>query len=634
MRRRIFSFMIWGMLLMFSHLVQSAEVPVSSPDGKVTVVVSANEAGQLEYLVKLRGKTVLENSPLGVTVDDVPLGSGVTINKPRRFNFKETYPWRGVHSTAVNHYELVMIPVQHTVSQTRYMLEVRVFDTGVGYRYIIPGSGSRKVSSEASAFVAPKGSVVWFQTNTNNYERPYQKYALADIKKDTYLGPPMVVVLPNKLGYAAISEAALFNYSGMTIKAVGEGSPVFESAFQDDKSWTIDGTITTPWRVIMVSKDLNGLVNCDIIWNLCPAPSKELASADWIKPGRALWHWWSGKIGNWDSVAYQLQKGWIDATAEFGFEYYLVDAGWEHTWEAPGKDKWAHLKELCDYAQPKNVGVIVWKRWKSGKTEGIIMAGLDDDERRRDFFKRCHEAGVVGIKIDYMDSESKERVGFYEEVLQDAVKYKIMVNFHGANKPTGESRTWPNEVTREGIQGLEYNKWSKLLPSHYASLPFTRYLVGHGDFTPGTFNPKMLKGTTFALQLASAICFTSPVMHWADQPDMYRKSGALDVIKAIPSVWDETRVLPGSEIGELAVMARRKGKIWFVGIINGSASKSKSYKLDLSFLGSGSYQAKLLGDDPKRPDAFVRQAKKVVANDSVAVKLNPGGGFVGMFQPE
>jgi len=609
-----------------------AEVPVSSPDGKVTVVVSVNESGQLEYVVKLKGKSVLAPSPLGITVDDVSLGSGVTINKPRRFNFKETYPWRGVHSTAVNHYELGMIPVQHSESKTRYMLEVRVFDTGVGYRYIIPGSGSRKVSGEASAFVVPEGSVVWFQTNTNNYEKPYQKYALADIKKDTYLGPPLVVVLPDKLGYAAISESALYHYSGMTIKALGEGSPVFEAAFQDDKNWTINGTITTPWRVILVSPDLNGLVNCDIIWNLCPPPSKELADADWIKPGRALWHWWSGKIGNWDSVAFPLQKGWIDAAAEFGFEYYLVDAGWEHTWEAPGKDKWAHLKELCDYAKSKKVGVIVWKRWKSGKTEGIIMAGLDDDARRRDFFRRCHESGAVGIKIDYMDSESKERVGFYEAVLRDAAKYQIMVNFHGANKPTGESRTWPNEVTREGIQGLEYNKWSKLAPAHYASLPFTRYLVGPGDFTPGTFNPKMLKGTTFALQLASAICFTSPVMHWADQPEIYRKSGALDVIKAIPAVWDETRVLPGSEIGELAVMARRKGDIWFVGIINGSASEAKSYQLDLSFLGTASYEAKLLGDDPYRPDAFVRQTKNVSAKDSVQVKLNPGGGFVGMFR--
>ena len=185
----------WLVGLGIVSTLRAAEAPVSSPDGKLTVVVSSQAVGQLEYVVKLGGKTVLEPSPLGVTVDEVELGTAVTIGKPKRFDFQETYPWRGVHATAVNHYEGAIIPVQHNGSKTRYILEVRAFDNGVGYRYILPGSGSRKVPGEATAFVLPKDSIVWFQTNTNNYERPYQKYALADIKKDTYLGPPLVVVL-------------------------------------------------------------------------------------------------------------------------------------------------------------------------------------------------------------------------------------------------------------------------------------------------------------------------------------------------------------------------------------------------------------------------------------------------------
>jgi alpha-glucosidase len=259
------------------------------------------------------------------------------------------------------------------------------------------------------------------------------------------------------------------------------------------------------------------------------------------------------------------------------------------------------------------------------------MEGLDDPESRRDFFRRCKAAGAVGIKIDHMDSESKQMIDFYPDVLKDTADAQLMVDFHGANKPTGESRTYPHEVTREGVRGLEYNKWSALPPAHYASLPFTRFLAGHGDFTPCTFNVEMLKGTTFALQLASAICYTSPVMFYADKPELYLASPAVDVFQAIPSVWDETRVLLGSAIGELAVMARRRGDTWFVGIINGGAGRT--YDLNLSFLGDGSYAAVQLADDANRPDALVRTEATVQASSSLGVRLNAGGGFVGMFTP-
>ena len=154
-------------------------------------------------------------------------------------------------------------------------------------------------------------------------------------------------------------------------------------------------------------------------------------------PDRGFWHWWSGTMGNWDSVAFDRQQQWVDYAAEFGFECYLVDAGWEHTWKKPGKDKWDLLKELTTYAAERGVGIVVWKRWKTGRTEGIAMEGLDDPESRRNFFRRCKAAGAIGIKIDYMDSESKAMIDFYTAVLKDTADAQLMVDFHGANKPTG-----------------------------------------------------------------------------------------------------------------------------------------------------------------------------------------------------
>ena len=532
---------------------------------------------------------------------------------------------------AVNRYNGAKIPVTHWGSGTKYTLEVRVFDDGAALRYIIGGDGARSVSGEATAFRLPAGCTVWFQTNTNNYEAQHQSSPIERVPGGRHFGPPVVAELAGGAGFATITEAALFNYSGMTLRPEGGASRLLRAAFQDDKSWQIDGTIKTPWRVVIATADLNGLVNSDIIANLNDPPSRELARAKWIRPGRGLWHWWSGKIGNWDSVAFDRQFAWVDSAAELGFEYYLVDAGWELTWQKPGRDKWALLKELTDYAAEKKVGILVWKRWNTGRTEGFKMTGIDDRDGRRDFFGRCRKAGAAGVKVDYMDSESKKMIDFYTDVLKDAAEFRLMVNFHGANKPTGESRTWPNEVTREGIKGLEYNKWSALPPGHYASLPFTRLVAGHGDFTPCTFNPEMLKGTTFALQLASAICFTSPVMHYADKPELYLNSPAADVIKAIPSTWGRTLVLPGSKIGDLAAFARlRSRSFWFVGIINGGGERT--YELDLSFLGSGHYRCVQLADNPDRPDDLVRSVTTVTPEQKIQVRMNAGGGFVAMLR--
>ncbi len=612
-----------------SGSVQS--IVVQSPDQQLSFRVELDDDRRLTYQLSRGKNTVIESSMLGPIIDSVSLGQGVSLSQPERWNVDESYAWRGVHSKARNQFNGVKIPVTHKESGTQYTLEIRVFNDGAGLRYLVPGEGKRQVSGEDTAFRLPEGSYLWYQTNTKNYEGIHERSALDEAKLDTLMGPPVVVELPKESGYLALTEAALFNYSGMTLRLVDDGSRELIAAFEDDTQWELEGAIISPWRVIVVAADLNALVNSDLIANLNEPPAADLVNADWIRPGRGLWHWWSGEMGNWDSVAYDRQAGWVDHASNFGFEYYLVDAGWEENWAKPGKDKWSLLRELTTYAAGKKVGIWVWKRWKTGKTEGIEMTGLDDPAVRREFFGRCKEAGVVGVKIDYMDSESKSMIDFYTDVLKDAAVAQLMIDFHGANKPTGESRTYPHEMTREGVRGLEYNKWSALPPVHYASLPFTRFVAGHGDFTPCTFNPQMLKGTTFALQLATAVCYTSSVMFYADKPEYYLKTPAADVIKAIPSVWDQTMVLPGSKIGDLAVIARRNGSTWFVGIINGGSQRS--YRLDLSFLGQGEFASVQLADNPRRADHLMCREATVQAGSSVDVDMNAGGGFVAMFKP-
>ena len=346
-------------------------------------------------------------------------------------------------------------------------------------------------------------------------------------------------------------------------------------------------------------------------WRVCvPPPDKQLfpdgIKTDYLKPGRCLWQWWAY---NDPGTEWSKQHWFIDQAAALNCQYYLVDEGWENPkqgWSTEDKSAWERMRELCDYGSAKGVHIWLWRGWT--RNDKRFWSGIETPEKREAFFRNCAEAGVKGTKIDFMDSQSHEMLAFYEDCLRVGAKHKIMVNFHGANKPAGEARTWPNEMTREGIRGLEYNKWSTLPPQHYATLPFTRYLAGHGDFTPTTLQQQFLKGTTVAQQLACAVVTTSPILCWADKPELYLESPVVDFIREVPPVWDETRVLPGSRIGDLAVLARRSVNLWYVGIINGA--EKRSYTLDLSFLGRGKHLADFFSDVGGRPDEIRHRAKR------------------------
>jgi Glycoside hydrolase 97/Glycosyl-hydrolase 97 N-terminal/Glycosyl-hydrolase 97 C-terminal, oligomerisation len=593
------------------------EVKTQSPDGQLTVTLGTDASAHLQWSVARAGEPVILDSPLGVIVDGTDLGGHVRLlERGQRRSVNRSYLSRGVHARAIDRRNGISVELVNDRRGQKFRVDVAVFDHGVGLRYRIVGHGTRTVSGEATAFKVPSGSRVWFQENTANYEGLYHEMAAEAVPAGTRIGPPLTIELPENRGYAAITEAALWHYSGMTLQAGGDASCLFRAAFVGDSSWRLDGTITTPWRVVLVSPDLNGLVNADIITDLSAPPSHALAHAKWIRPGRAVWSWWSQGTGD-----LKRNERYVEQASRLGFQYNLVDAGWEN-WRSSDKTKWDLIKELVDYATPRHVGIWLWKHFSQ----------VTDPAARRDFFAHCRKAGVVGVKIDFMDSESKSRIDFYQAALRDAAAAHLMVNFHGADKPTGEWRTWPNEMTREGIRGLEYNRGhSGLPPSHYATLPFTRYLAGPADFTPCTFQANHLDGTTFALQLASTIVFTSPLMHWAETPDRYLQSPAVDVIRVTPTVWDETRVLPGSRIGQLAAFARRNGDRWFVGIINGG--EARSYPLHLDFLAQGPYRGVMFADKPGRPDILERSEKPCDAGEVIPVKMNAGGGFVAMLTP-
>ena len=600
-------------------------ITFKSPNGQVQFILFA--AGpQLRYRVTRANQIVVDLSSLGILVDGVDLCRDRTITNIERYRVFEKYPARGVHSTATDNCNGAKISMRHNASKTDYVLDVRAYNDGIAFRFVVPGSGSR-VPDEATAFTIPAGSTVWFHDFEGHYEGIHKKKDIGEVKDGDWAAPPLTIKLPNRAGYAAITEGALINYAGMGLLAdgqrgfralLGHALPIshpFDLRYGKDeakrlsKPAAIEGTITTPWRVVMIGQDLNTLVNCDIVNSVSPAPDKTIfpqgLHTDWVKPGRAVWRYLDGGENTFDGM-----KEFSRLAGQLGFEYNVVEGFWQRWPES-------QMRELADYSRQQNVGLWFWKHRRD----------LGTAEARENFFSLLSRVGVVGAKIDFFDHEAKEIIDLYQSLLRISAQHKIMVEFHGANKPAGESRMWPNELTREAIRGLEYRSMS-LRSKHNTTLPFTRFLAGHADYTPVHFGERR-RETSWAHQIATAIVFTSPLMIYGAHPRHILDNPAAEVIKAIPSVWDETIVLAPSEIGELAVFARRSGDVWFLGVINGLTGRT--IRVPVGFLGRGKYQATLVRDQQDEPAAVKIENLSVSSKDRLTIRMRAGGGFVGRF---
>jgi len=587
-------------------------VTVKSPDGHVSVQVQPGE--RLTYSVEFHHAVVVKTSQMGVTVDGNDLGRKVALaGKPETKEINEHYVTRGVHTNAINHFCSAIIPLTGGTQGTSWQLEVRAYDDGVAYRYRVPETGRHHINGESSEWQLPAGTTLWHQSADNrSYEARFVPDIVGQMGTNQHLMAPAALKFPDNAGYGLMTEANLIQYSDMALTSSGPNG--FKAVFHDDPDgWDQEGEIISPWHVTLLASDLNTMVNSDLIKNLCPPPPAELADAAWIKPGRSIWHWLSCYCG----PELGKQKWWVDRTREMGYEYYLIDDGWRD-WNGGGNNAWQAMEEVVAYAKSQNVDIWAWVHAK------YVLQPAD----REAYFKRAKAMGIVGLKVDFPEPASARWVQWYEDVLCDAAANKLMIDFHGAVKPTGRERTWPNEMSREAVAGREQGKSPAL---HDTTLPFLRYVQGPADFTPTLFMRDRLKGSSFAHELAMAIVFTSPYLCMGDNPTNYLNSVAVDVLKALPSDWDETRVLPGSEIGQIAAFARRSRDQWFIGVINDLTPRHES--VALSFLGSGGYRLVELADDPERNDAFIRTERIVTQQDHLPLPLRKDGGYVAWLVP-
>ncbi|MBD2847591.1 glycoside hydrolase family 97 catalytic domain-containing protein [Paenibacillus sp. IB182496] len=603
---------------------------IISPSGRVEARIML-AGGELAYEVDYQGRPAVERSPLGLTADGIAFGRDVKCWHEARGVVRDRFAVRGGHAEAQRHGHTLTISLTHTHTGRAFTLEARVYDDGFAWRYVLPaaeqGEAAAHITGEASSWTLPAEAQVWLFERPNAWKlKSYAgEWISAPVEQLPLLSPegpvqgtPLVAKL--RQGYAAIMEAALYGYSGMRLEAL-EGRR-FQAHFTEGEAgfeMALPGT--TPWRVTLLAEGLDGLVNSDLIAGLNPPPDPALfARTDYIRPGRSVWRWWSRGTGSPEE-----ERTMIDYAHRLGFEYTTIDEGWER-WPEP----WATLERLATEAAALGVGIFVWKRSSE-------LDDLTDDRRAlREFLDRVRAAGAAGVKIDFIDRESKDAIDFEIAALRLAAERQLMINFHGISKPTGEARTYPNEMTREGIRGLELNKMKEgPIPAwHNAALPFTRFLAGHGDYTPTGFsNPG---ATTYGHQLATWIAFTSPIQVLAEYPALLLEdevfAPALAIIRDAPSVWDETRVLEPSEIGRLALLARRTGERWYVAGLHGDTAGPLSLELDLVFVGSGALDVELVCSP--QPRRLGRQMLRLAPGErTLRLQLGAADGFVAVVKP-
>ncbi len=639
--RRTYSLFVIALFICSNAMSQLNVMKLISPDKRTSLQLERNKDGKLCFSIAKNGEVLINPSVLGICINGHDYGLNTVIGKMSKQTVNEIFPVLGDKKSA--NYTAIRYKIlfeEHENNQP-WVLECDVSNEGVAFRYIIGENRMNHVNIENTTFTICDHTKVWFFERNNDwklksYAGEWKSCNIRELNGISALSPvqgcPLILEFKNN-SFGLITEAALYNYSGVRWETIGTNT-IKANFPEGEKGFDVQGTITTPWRVCLLADNLNDLVNNNLIYGLNPAPDKTLfADTDWIKPGRSVWRWWSRGTGNPTE-----EKEIIESGSLLGFEYSLIDEGWEK-WD----NKWSDLKDLCNYGKSKNIGIWVWKH------SDELNSPENGYKKMRLFLDSLKNAGVCGVKVDFMNGESKTIIDFDIALLRLAAERKLMVNLHGCQKPSGEARTYPNELTREGIRGLELNLMNEgpIPPDHNAALPFTRMVVGNGDYTPlGFTSPGK---TTWAHQIATLVCFRSPLQCIAEDPLFLLNNAmihpALEMIKAIPAVWDQTIVLSGSKIGDVAIIARRNGMDWFVGVLNGPGAKE--IRIPFSFLPKGAHQIKIIQDDTDAklvdlrglsPKAKLKESpfavpfkvsqKNVLSTDTMTMNLINGGGLL------
>jgi len=647
MRKKI---ILQVLLLCIAFTVTAKEYKVTSPDGRITVVVVKEE--QVKWKVAYDGKEIISSADIAME-----LASGRIpeikdrIRKVTVRNTKESIiPVVPVkRSEILSEYNLLELTFSSGSA-----LEFRAYNDGVAYRFRSAADGEIKVVKEISEIKFPAGTKSWYpleESFMSHNERTFIP-SLADTLAEKHLAslPALFQVSGTNI---LITESDIEDYPGMWLRGEGNGRfwgvwpqyPDKEVLRQDrnifvtgtkDYIAVTKGTRTFPWRVFVVAPDDAKLVESELVYKL--AQPCKLEDTRWIKPGQVAWDWWNANniygVDFRAGINNDTYKYYIDFASSNGIEYIILDEGWYTLGNVMEQVPDIDVEELCRYAESKNVGIILWVVWNS------LWDKIDEA------LPLWEKWGVKGIKVDFMQRDDQKIVNFYHEAIEKTAKHHMLIDFHGAYKPDGIGRTWPNALTREGVKGMENNKWSRdISPEHDATLPFTRMVAGPMDYTPGAmvnmdsanFTPQFTRPEsqgTRVHQVALYVIFESPLQMLSDSPSNYiREPETTGFITKIPVVWDDIKVLD-AKVGDWLLLARRSGNDWFVGAL--TDWKSRDLNLDLSFLPAGNYNMEIFQDGinaDRHAADYKHMIITVKSGEKMKIHLAPGGGYAARLTP-
>jgi alpha-glucosidase len=621
---------------------------VKSPDQKI--VVTINNGEKLSYGVSFQEKPVVNISRMGFELKDEPAMSGnfAVLNQSlKSVNEKWIPVVKSKHAEIADNYNELELSLKEKSDPMRGMaLYVRVYNDGAAFRYKLLRSGKvgdRQIVKELTTFNIPgdpKAWVVEYGGYASSNESEFIEHPLSYLNEKSISGMPFLMDYGNNL-WVAITEAKIDNYAAfyigtngnqnqLTTKLVpvpGEPETGVKVRFNDE--------VYTPWRVLMIGETPGTLIESEIIQNLNdPCAIKD---PSWIKPGISAWdHWWSGEV----KMEMPVIKQYIDLASQMGWPYMLVDWQWYGKFNSPEADitKWApqiSMPEIIEYAKSKNVKIIVW----------LYSSDVNRNSAYKKAFPLYEKWGVAGIKIDFMDRDDQQMVNWYHDIIKCAAENHLIVDFHGAYKPDGIIRTWPNMITREGVMGNEYYKFSeKMSPEHNVKLAFTRMLAGQMDYTPGAFlnvtkeqyknqTPAVVWNTR-AAELSKFVIYESPLTVVCDHPDNILNQAGADFLKVVPTTWDDI-IFIGGYPGNYVAIAKRSGDKWFIGVMNNSIGKS--IELNLDFLPAGNYQAEIWADtknSDKEPKELKKEIIKIKAGTPLKITMSKNGGFVAVIKKD
>lgn len=631
-------------------------ITVSSPDGKLSVSFGLKAHTQpylmgerAYYRVSYKGKPVLIDSPLGLDLKGSDaMEKDFEVVKTERASHDSSWENAfGAKRHVPDHYNQVIVSLREKRQPGRRMdIIFRAYNEGIAFRYVLPAQehlGKFALASENTGFYFDRNVYVYAlnmgRFNTHN-EGEYPRIRIGEIKPVSIINLPLLIEAPGGL-WAAILEADLTDYAGMYLG----GAPGFPNGLVTRLSVAQRGRAeeavvgetpkATPWRVLMVAETPGELIESNyLVLNLNPPCA--IKDPSWIKSRKTAWDWWSGSFASNVSFSPGMNTAtmehYIDFAAAHHIPSMLIDGGWYLATSVPDSDDVmkpvpeVDMPHILAHAREKGVDVMLWADYHP--LESHLEAAMALYERW----------GVAGVKIDGMNRDDQQMVDLYAKWVRKAAEHHLVVDLHGAYKPTGMERTYPNLLTIEGVMGMEYNKWSeRVTPEYTVTIPFTRMLAGPMDFTPGAFHnaargvfvaqdiAPMSQGTR-ARQLAMYVVYQSALVMVSDYPEAYEGQPGFEFIEKVPTVWDDTKVLSG-EPAKYVAIARRSGADWYLGAM--TDWDAQDMKIGLGFLGSGAYEAQIFADGPgadKTATSLSITKMRVRADDRLPLHLAPGGG--------